>query len=424
VIPSSRSAAALAVLAALLATARPAAAALPDYQGFQLQARSNFSGAFNLPDGAFFSNTTPRINQARQVCFDLAVISGTSSQGLWFGGGGSGEIVYQSEADAFIFDTGINDAGLVVLDLAFSSQDGLWIYDPGTGMTSFATNLPLGADGWGSPGINAAGELGYRAGFSGGHAYASWTGAGSPAIHATEASIDVGSPYSFLFTPSFNGAREIAGKVRLGGAGQVGNERPDQIRVFDSAGASVLIAEDRDSNPASPYLGFDNSVSLTDSGWVAFTASLDGGARGVFFSDGTTTRSIATTALPEVSEIEFFAPAANEAGVVAFRAKDGSGLRAVWVGDGTDLEVVVREHDLIETDLGTARIDQNDSSPVFGGGPSINPRGDVAFAATLTPPGNDQIEWGTGVFVALAPTAIFTDGFESGDTSAWSATLP
>jgi hypothetical protein len=101
----------------------------------------------------------------------------------------------------------------------------------------------------------------------------------------------------------------------------------------------VLIAEDRDSNPASPYLGFDNSVSLTDSGWVAFTASLDGGARGVFFSDGTTTRSIATTALPEVSEIEFFAPAANEAGVVAFRAKDGSELRAVWVGDGTDLEV-------------------------------------------------------------------------------------
>jgi hypothetical protein len=165
-------------------------------------------------------------------------------------------------------------------------------------------------------------------------------------------------------------------------------------------------------------------VSLTDSGWVALTASLDGGARGVYFSDGTTTRTIATTALPEVSEIEFFAPAANDAGVVAFRAKDGSGLRAVWVGDGTDLEVVVREHDLIETDLGTARIDQNDASPVFGGGPSINPRGDVAFAATLTPPDDNQVEWGTGVFLALAPTAIFADGFESGDTSAWSATVP
>ena len=39
--------------------------------------------------------------------------------------------------------------------------------------------------------------------------------------------------------------------------------------------------------------------------------------------------------------------------------------------------------------------------------------GDVAFIAALHPPGNNQIEWGSGVYVAYASaTAIFADGFE------------
>ena len=56
------------------------------------------------------------------------------------------------------------------------------------------------------------------------------------------------------------------------------------------------------------------------------------------------------------------------------------------VGDGTALVRVVGEHDLVETDLGTARIDQNDNSVVFGGSVDINDRGDLAFNAALTPP--------------------------------------
>ena len=68
--------------------------------------------------------------------------------------------------------------------------------------------------------------------------------------------------------------------------------------------------------------------------------------------------------------------------------------------DGTDLSIVVREHDVLDTDLGPGRVDQNDSSPVFGGGPSINASGAVAFNCTLTPEDDDQVEWGSGVYVA------------------------
>jgi hypothetical protein len=55
----------------------------------------------------------------------------------------------------------------------------------------------------------------------------------------------------------------------------------------------------------------------------------------------------------------------------------------------------------------------------------LNADGDVAFSAALTPPDNDQIEWGTGLFVAYAAAAgIFADGFETGDTSAWASVTP
>ena len=67
---------------------------------------------------------------------------------------------------------------------------------------------------------------------------------------------------------------------------------------------------------------------------------------------------------------------------------------------------MIGEHDLVPTDLGTARIDQNDSSVVFGGNVAINDHGDIAFNAALTPEDNDQIEWGSGMFIAYADSGL------------------
>ncbi|RLE17721.1 MAG: hypothetical protein DRJ65_22370, partial [Acidobacteria bacterium] len=49
---------------------------------------------------------------------------------------------------------------------------------------------------------------------------------------------------------------------------------------------------------------------------------------------------------------------------------------------------------LFDSDLGTGRIDQHDSSVVFGGALSINEGGDIAFSAGLTPFDDNQVEWG------------------------------
>ncbi len=40
-----------------------------------------------------------------------------------------------------------------------------------------------------------------------------------------------------------------------------------------------------------------------------------------------------------------------------------------------------------------------------------------------TSPGNNQIEWGSGLYIAYGG-GIFSDGFESGDTTLWSASVP
>ena len=254
----------------------------------------------------------------------------------------------------------------------------------------------MGASGWGSAQVDDDGTVGYRAGFIGGNAYAIFDG--STEILAAEAGIDPGSPYSFLFTPSMNQSGHIAAKVRLGLSGEIGENRPDEIRIFMPGGTSKLVVADEDSGP-SIFRSFDNSVDLTDGGKVAFTTTLTSGARAVCLYDEPDIIFIGRESDPMISEIEFFVPAANDHGLVAFRAFDTAGFRAVWVGDGATLTMVAREHDEVVTDLGPGRIDQHDNSPVFGGGVAIDSSGRVSFAAGLTPADNDQVEWGSGAFI-------------------------
>ena len=373
-------------------------------QAPKLIARANFTDSFNLPIGAFFANTTIRLNNAGEAAFPLNVLPGTTARGVWQGDASGGGVVYESPLDAFLSGVGINNNGTVVFTLTDAVPSGIYGWDPVSGMGSFLTSQPLGAFLWGSAQITDTDVLGYRAGFPNGNAYVLFDA--TTEVLAVEAGLDPGSPYSFLFTPSLNQSGEIGAKVRLGTQGQIGDERPDEIRIFMPGGMSKLVVADADSG-VSDFVRFDNAVDLTDGGKVAFTAELTSGARAVCLWDDPDVTIIASEDDPMISEIEFFAPAANDAGLVVFRAFDASGFRAVWVGDGTDLTIVAREHDIVVTDLGEARIDQHDSGPVFSGGVDIDASGRVSFAAGLTPPDNDQIEWGTGAF-----TVPFTGGMQ------------
>lgn len=394
---------------ALVLAGACAHAQVPEYLAPQLQARSNFSGAFNLPDVAFFTGSTPDINDARQVSIRIGVIGGTESDGLWVGKDGAGSILYFSPdvIDSGLSDVTINNAGVAAADQRFTSPAGVVLYDTGamTGGVEY-TQFELGVTGLGTPIIADNGGVGYRGAFGfSGNVFKSQVGAAS-FVHAAEAGVDSGSPYSFLFTANYNANGDIAAKARYGGPGEFGEAQPDRVLLFHPDGSTTRIAEDADALPGSPFSRFDNSVAVSDTGLVAFTATLVGGGRGVFLSDGSSTVTIATEANPDVSEIEFFRSDVNDSGLVVFRAKDGAGLRAIFVGDGTTLSKIVVEHQLVDTDLGTGQINENNpGDPVFGGGPTINRCGDVAFGAALTPPGQDGVEWGSGVFVIIARPA-------------------
>jgi hypothetical protein len=378
-----------------------AIAGVPAYE-FELAARANFTGSFNIPDGFFFSNATPALSDGSGVA---ATTSGTEAVWSDFGFvvGFNGTIDYTTTG--FLGDASVNLGNQIVVEQSLATPEGVILIEGMSAGLAFNVNL---FSGYSSPQINNSGRIGYRGQTGGGaRLFASDAIGGglSPAIHVAEVGVDAMSPYSFLFTPSFNNADQIAGKARRGAAGVFGESQPDEIRIWEIDGSSTLIAVDTDTDPMSRFARFDNSVSLTDNGWVAFTSTLAAGGRGVFLSDGTITIEIATEADANVSEIEFFKPAANEDGLVAFRAFNGAGLRAVFVGNGTELVEVATENDIIETDLGPARLDQESaSSPVFGGGPDINAAGDVAFFAGVTPPDDNQIEWGTALFIARAQT--------------------
>ncbi|MGB5961424.1 MAG: choice-of-anchor tandem repeat NxxGxxAF-containing protein [Coleofasciculaceae cyanobacterium] len=377
---------------------------------YQLQARCD-SGAllrvrqsvvecthtYNLPDNYSFGNISPAINNQGNVAFKVL---GHRNQAIWYGNNYTGRLVYTAPKAAFLSKVSLNNQGCLVWEQLRSHTNGIWHYNAAQNISSLLTTSPIGSCGWAAATINDQGGVGFRAKFA--EAY------GLAVYHATDATtatlalmsnLDAASIYSFLFLPAFNNQGKIAAKVRLGEPGAIGNERPDQIRLFDFAGDSKLIVANCNYDPDLPYQSFDNSVSCNDNGQVAFIANLKSGQRGVFRFDGTV-KAIALEGEQQLSRIERFPPKLNNHGLIIFRGFDKQGLRAIWAGDGTTLQKVVSEGDLLPTDLGILQLARPDQGAVFIGTPDLNDQAEIVFAASLSDPQNTRIGFGAGVFVA------------------------
>lgn len=396
------------------------AAALPTDYTHQLQARTNLivnDNGWNLPPGASFNSISAHLDDQRRVTFRVQVVPGTNAEGIWFGGNGAGQLVCfgENNADAILSDPRMNAAGLITYKQAFGSgaANGVYTCDPTAPPAVRVTAGPLGTTDWGSPEIDAAGVIGYRAGFNGPQAWVTRGTDGQFAVHVADVAADAGSPYDFLFSPTLAAGRRMVGVVRRAAAG--GNPQSHELRSFATDGTSILLARDRAGDAASPIQSFDStSPSANAAGQVAFAASLVGGGRAVFRTDGTALVQVARTGAGGITTIDFFGPAIDAGGRVVFRGRDGAG-RALIVGDGSTLRRVIGVGDRVATDLGTAQLGQNNSTDeIFAGRPHVNAAGDIAYVAALHPDGNNQVEWGSGVFVARAVNdGLFGDGFES-----------
>lgn len=391
-------------------------AQLAAYDDVQLQARTNLlvnDKGYNLPPGSSFNSISPDINAAGDVAFRVNLVPDSkdpsqSRPGVWFGGDGTGGLVHTGDIGSRIDnDTTLNDDG----DIAFTLSDGgfdndLYLYDADKDTAGPIGTAPLFPSSYRSPHINNAGAIGFQANFSGGRGYAALID-GTGVMYAGDESIVPSSPYTYLYTPSHNNAGQIAAKV----ATSDDLVSDIEIRLFEADGSSERVLANQSVDPSSPYSEFNNSLAVNDNGTVAVIATrADTGQQVVVRSDGTTTTEIAVAdPAGTIRELDYFAPAINNSGQVAFRAVDAGG-QAIYIGDGSSLVRVVGKGDVVETDLGTAQIGQHDDSPVFGGAPAINDSGDIVFTAGVHPQGDNQVEWGSGVFVAYAGETAEPDG--------------
>ncbi|AKQ70106.1 hypothetical protein A176_007018 [Myxococcus hansupus] len=415
----------------VLTLATPAWAQLPDYH-LELQVRTNLlgnaSGAYNVGPGNLLSGSYQiPISADGQIAFRLA-ITPEGRSAVWWGHGGMGSRIYllpQLGEDARTGDPGVNSQGDIAFAVTWASpatQNGIYLLNVASPEQVRIIRGPPGASDWSSLWLNEAGQIGFRATYSGvGRAYAIANerpdGTFSTTIVAAEQTVDPGSPYQFLYSPTLNDLGQMAG---VGDVATASSEFFQDLRIFEPDGmSSRLIAQSRGRDATSPVYRFASvAPALNNMGQVAFLGTArnaqSGNVTTLWLWDGAALRVLAQDGVGDIRTLEFFAPDINDTGWVVFRAIDSANMRAVWVSDGQSLKRVATEHDIVSSDLGPARIDQETpSNPVFGGLVSINGRGEISLAAGLAPPDNDQVEWGTAVFIAR-PVVPQQDGGTGG----------
>lgn len=389
------------LLAFVVIASIASAQTLPITYDIQMQVRANLGGnAFNLPNGSTFNSVTPDLNDAGKVVAKVNTVGLTTSPGLWFGGQGTGGLVYNANDDeAFLSDPWINEQNKVSFPRFGSSafeDDGLYVYDHATGMTTRVTNGPLGATFYTNPQINDLGKIGVRVSFNTPKALYSYDIATNTFDdYVIETSGDPGSPYSFLFAPAFNNNNRLAAEANLNGQPSTFKE----LRIWNANGSSTLVASG-DSNTGPMFFGFDNSISMNNHDMVAFITRTTSSSttRRLVVSDGAS-----TTLFPTVSDgrgftgIDSFAPAINDHGLVAFRGNDNQATPrdSVFVTDGETFQRIAGVGDTLMSDTGPRVVGS------LMGGVKINNGGSVAFGVQFT----SESGGGNAIFVAYAPLA-------------------
>ena len=371
---------------------------LPINYQVQLQVRADTGGtAFNLPNGSTFNSVSPSLNDLGKVAVKVNTVGLTTSPGIWFGGQGAGALAYNAnDNDALLSDPYINVHNQVSFPRFASTNaadDGLYVYDNSTGMTTRVTNGPLGATSYTNPQINDNAIIGMRAKFSTPQALLSYNiGTGMFTNYVTETGGDPNSRYSFLFAPAFNNNNRIAAEANINGQASTLKE----LRIWNPDGTSTLVASG-DSSTGPMFFAFDNSISMNNHDQVAFITrtSTSSTTRRIVVGDGTTTSLFPTvSAGAGFTGIDSFAPSINDHGLVAFRGNDNQGTPrdSVFVTDGTTLQRIAGVNDMLMTDTGARVVS------FLMGGVKISNNGSVAFGVQFSGGGN-------AIYVAYAPLA-------------------
>ena len=366
--------AAITASAAILLASAASAAAAPSFS----LASAAIPGDNNLPFDISLTNATPDINNNRDIAVNF--LDANANDGIFITRNGIGATVRLTPAVAT--DPRINNnADAVWYEFFGPEPEGVWGSLNNSSASNLVTPGPLGTNSISTPQIDDQQRVAFRASFGGNAQALTILDNGSFNTVATTSAADPASPFSFIYTPRFNNQNQIAAKVDTG---PTAGSPPEQIRLFNADGSSTLIAANNADAPGSIFQGsFDNSVDANDNAQVVFTARDTSiaatNADAVVVGDANTTTIIASTLDPDISNIQFFAPAISASGLAAFIADDATGNESIFAGDGNHLIKVVTTGDAIDTPLGTKFI----APDALSGSLAMNDQGDIAFSAFL-----------------------------------------
>lgn len=395
-------------IASLLAS-NFALAALPDYQPAQILARANIRDGYNLPPLSFLNSTSPIINDRGDVAFKLLAVEGVNNQALWVKSADeeNGKILYVAPDERYLTEPeAITENGKIAFNLYDEGvTDGLFLLD----IKSQKVDLVLAPDDlpiqfYTYPQAKNNGKIYFRAtDDANDRMFYEFAGTALTKILA-EGIESYGMKSSYLFRPSVNDSGALAFKARLGERGQWDESNPDTIVLLtpssDPKGSAykiTTVARDKDADFSSKFLSFGNTVSLSKSGLVSFTATtLEGKKEIVLFRDGNV-KILAVEGQNGIAEIEQFGSRVNDSAVVLFRAKDTEGKRSLYIASEDGVKRLIGEGDDVMTDVGNGKILMNPNFPGIGGDVSMNERGDIVFYGLVVGQ-TDNKELGSAVF--------------------------
>ncbi len=372
-----------------------------------LIARANSSDGFGLPPASVLGIADVKVNNRGDVVFDVDVIGGETTSGVWFAANGTqGRIIYRATVDGrLLSDPSINNKGdFVFSQFDFGITDGVFKFDANTRATTIVIR-PEDNEAFSFSSINDIGTVVTRVlDMNKDRSYRYVNGGISKTLVKEGVKDSQGISLSHLYRPVLNNSGFVAAKVRRGDHGQNDESQPDAIRLWKPDGSYEVVAVDIHADPSSLFLGFSNSVGLSDAKHVVFIATISGDKQAVFLFNEGKIKAVAIEGQGDLEAIEAFAPVVNSKGLVAFRGRLKSGKSAIFTGTWDGFKVAARQGDLVPTDIETGKIYDLADNQAFIGGLSLNDNGLLAFHAGILSKDGDRF-LGQGIYILSTTTS-------------------
>jgi hypothetical protein len=371
----------------------------------EILARTNVTESYNLPKSTYLSNVSPVINNRGEVTFKVIATGDEAVQALWVKAhqDENGKILYLAPSDRVITDPSINDEGKIAFSLFDETHsDGLFILDSQNLTVANVLDSKLNELVFYTyPTINNKNEIYFR-GTDRNNIRKIFNFNGELQTLLEEGVVNSNLQSSYLFKPAINQQGDFVLKLRLGNKGAWDESNPDVIAFYNNnekVNSLKTLVFDRDFDKQSKFISFFNNVSLSNNNLIAFTALMDDGRKAIFIQDiNDEIKRIALENEDSVLNIESFSIKINSLGHLLFRGKNKANKRCLFFYDGTIVKQIVAEGDEINSDLGLARILDNQYFPGFLGEVDLNDHDQIVFGAMIQS-AKDNHEFGQAIYL-------------------------